>query len=701
MNLNAILLRRKNKMLVPTGGRTPKALIAAFNLNIQSLGYTLSPALIRALEHTSQTTATKILSEALITLKDLKGVRNYKPFYPNFPLQVMEATDCELYFNAMNHYWSFLLVDLTGDSSLIWFPKYDKEKRAHLDEKIELRVIGLATEKEVTELGTQIATANTSISASDKDDLRKLYEYGFLEFPSLIPHKENLAFMGALFFNHNFNLEQHFRTSTDILRLATALSNGDVSLSDDSRFRNFTRPERKLLLGLLEQCETLEEDMIRWEMRWKRLGERLHPGSYKKFARVRRAFDNLRNNKITTIRTHIEAAVRSGNTVKAISLLSQRPGEFARRLNHLLVTATTKTAVNRAVEAFLKVAPDVSTPVLLQARSRFMHRDEERVVFPKGNVARVMSLDKPVPYLPQTVINAVVEGIEETLSARFAKLPKLGKVYIDPLLQDCLVPFSQRSASKSLRTLVRGSKLPFGNDKNTLRFFIWWKEPKNDRTDLDLSATLLDRDFEMVESLTYYNLRGDFGCHSGDVTSAPNGASEFIDINIPQAIKSRGRYIVMSVHGFTEQNFCDLPECYAGWMLRDEPQSGEIYDPRTVNDKVDVAMEARTGIPMIIDIVDRKVIWVDASMSHNAEYSNNVRNNKGTIKLLGKALTRVHKPNLYDLLSLHVEARGKLVTSPDKADVVFSVKNGTPFELERIASEFMSDVKPKTKAAKR
>ena len=28
---------------------------------------------------------------------------------------------------------------------------------------------------------------------------------------------------------------------------------------------------------------------------------------------------------------------------------------------------------------------------------------------------------------------------------------------------------------------------------------------------------------------------------------------------------------------------------------------------------------------------------------------------------------------------------------PEKADVVFSVKAGTPFELDRIASEFMAD----------
>ena len=58
---------------------------------------------------------------------------------------------------------------------------------------------------------------------------------------------------------------------------------------------------------------------------------------------------------------------------------------------------------------------------------------------------------------------------------------------------------------------------------------------------------------------------------------------------------------------------------------------------------------------------------------------------------MGKAFTSLKKPNLYELLSLHAAARGKVVDSEAKADVVFSVKDGTPFELDRIASEFRAD----------
>ena len=42
------------------------------------------------------------------------------------------------------------------------------------------------------------------------------------------------------------------------------------------------RPERKLLLGLLNVCDNLVEDMCRHKVKWVRLGEKLHPGDYKK-----------------------------------------------------------------------------------------------------------------------------------------------------------------------------------------------------------------------------------------------------------------------------------------------------------------------------------------------------------------------------------------------------------------------------------
>ena len=44
------------------------------------------------------------------------------------------------------------------------------------------------------------------------------------------------------------------------------------------------------------------------------------------------------------------------------------------------------------------------------------------------------------------------------------------------------------------------------------------------------------------------------------------------------------RYVVTSINSFTEQPYCDLPECFAGWMARADTASGEVFEPRSVFD---------------------------------------------------------------------------------------------------------------------
>ena len=729
--LNAILIRRRGLVLVPSSGsdgRTPKAVVASFNLNLQDLGYTLTPRVIGRLSKLPEDECVRFLDGTMDTLKELKGVRSYRPMYPNFPQQVIDASDAELYINAILHYFSTFVADATGDKGCVWLPKYRKDRREPLDEKVQLRVISLGDGTEPMELGRQLATSNASLSDTDKEDLRFLFAEFFDALPEGIPNKENLAFLGGVLFSKGAaDFGPYFRTATDVLRLAVALSGGDVSLAEPCLFRKFRREERRRLLALLDQCGNLGEDLLRWEGRWLRLGEKLHPGDYfQRYYQAFKAINDLRNGTSPqTFRSKVEEAVRSGHVKDAVRLLKDRPGEFGRRLDHILRKARTKAARAEAVHAFLAHAGTASTPVLLQMMAHFDHRSEggERTVFPKGSIAKVQTIPA-LPEMDKALSRTASLGIRRVLRRRFSALPPLGKVYLDPGLKDFLLPFSQRSASKSLRTLVRGSRAPFGfGDKNTVRLFIWWKDTKgpvadeeagnspdllsyrwnyDTRVDLDLSAVFYDSEWREKGEVTYYQLRcgrgNGFSWHSGDITSAPKGASEFIDIDIGKALAHGVRYVLMSVNGYTQQNFCDLPECYAGWMLRGSPQSGEVYDPRTVEDKADLTMKARAGIPLIADLAERKVIWCDCVMPVRRGYNVNVYNNRSTIQTLATALTNVAKASVYDLLLLHAKARGTLVATPEEADTVFSVRTGTQYELERLASEFMADA-PKAKKA--
>ncbi|MBA2664257.1 MAG: TerD family protein [Bradymonadaceae bacterium] len=702
-DLAALYLRRRNKLIVAAGDdTTPLEYVATLLKNFEALGYGCSPALIERLQTLSERALTEFYVASLALLRKQVGADvAWEPMYPNFPQQVMDASEAELYFNAMFHY----LGDIFG---LRIMPAYDKDERAALSEPVALRIIELGDEQELKQIARDLIGASTSISATDKNDVGRLVGYfradvsAFL--PTEIPHKENLSFVTALLLYHKIAsdilLTGYFKTTTDVLRLATALSKGDVSLAADTKFRSFTRAERRLLLSLVERCARREEDMLRHAGRWIRLGERLHPGEYRaNYPKTAKAFDTLRKGlAVKTFQSRVEAALAAKDVPAALALLSARPGELARRLDHLLrLDAQTSPAV---LDGFADKAGEVSTPVLLQVLGHFEHREglgPVRTIFPKGNAAKVIGIPNTLAEIEPAVIARLVAICRDSLKARFGRLDPLGKVYVDAGLAKHVIPFSQRSASKALRTLVRGSRLALGAG-STVRFFVWWKEGLVDgrptgRVDLDLSAVLFDAQFGYLQHVSYTNLRGSgyAAVHSGDITSAPEGACEFIDLDIASVKRFGARYIVGMAYSFCAQPFCDLPQCFIGWMMRNQPRSGEVFEPSTVVDRIDMAADTQICMPMILDLQTRELIWTDIAMRAHPNYNVNVEGNRSSASHIVRAMVSMAKPNLHTLFSLHAEARGVLVDALEEADTVFALDQGTtPFDIETIMARYMA-----------
>lgn len=685
---NSIYIRRRNKIFVEKGAENlPESYIAAILKNIESLGYTFSENLIETLKTLSLESLTEFYHETVKNLREIVGAhREFKPMYPNFPKQVLEMNEARLYINAIIHYITNRL------------PSFEKKERIPLLDNVNLKIIELGTISDFESICTKLSASNTSISETDKNDLKwfvENYRDDVLRLlPEEIPQKENMAFIGGLLIANTENAEsflcEKIKTATDVLRLAVAMSEGDVSLANATKFRNFKRFERRALLALLENCGNITEDFLRWKKRWIRLGERLHPGEFaEQFPNTFQAFDVVRNNKpFETFNAKIERALIEKNSERVIELLDARAGDFARRLDHLLRIDASKA--NDILEKFARRGEKISTPVLLQVKTHFQHRGEKsdlRTFFPKGDVAKVFATENKLPYLNEQICAEAAKICKTALLERFSKLAPLGKCYLDERLKNYLVPFSQRSASKALRTIVRGSKIDLPEAK-VIRFFLWWKNSK-ERTDIDLSAALYEDNLNYKDIVSYYNLKNYGGHHSGDIVDAPEGAAEFIDVDIAKTVEMGIRYVVLSLNSYTQQPYCDLPECFAGWMARTHADSGEIFEPKTVENRIDLASDTRICIPLIVDLYENKVVWTDIALKKSPLW-NNVHQNLRGVSLMTKALTSLTKTNLYELFVLHIEARGEITESMNDADTVFSTSKGiTPFELETIASEFM------------
>lgn len=698
-DINEMYIRRKNKIMFGTCFRTgepiSKDMIATGIKNLESYGYTFSEAVIEKFSTMTREDFMYYYNDIISIVKEHTGAdKMVEPMYPNFPQEVMEMDEVELYLNAIIHY-------LTEGQYL---PDTEKSERFPLVGNYNLTVIDLGSKEEFYSVFTNLLSSKVSISETDKNDIHWFIENVAHEvlttlMPEEISFKEILSFITMELWDiadMREALIPYYKTATDVLRLATALSGGDESLSSPCKYKSFKRSERRVLLSMLENAGNIEEDMLRHKTKWIRLGEVLHPSEYKKFKKVNTAFYKLRNRiKIDTFGSKIERAYNEENLDDVLKLLKTRPGEFARRLDRTLRMAETREETNEIVKSFSEIAEKLPTPLLLQLQEYFNRRGKGdldiRVFFPKGNVAKAYGKENDLKELDELTCRRIENICQLRLMNEYSKKDYLGKVYIDKELKNYIVPMSQRTASKTLKSIARGSRMKIKDGTKVLRHFIYWKQAEDERTDLDLSAVLYDENFERLTSVSYMRLRNEtYGVyHSGDRVSADEGASEFIDVDIEKAKENGVRYIITSINSFTMIPFCELEDCFMGYMSRDNVDTGEVFEPKTVSNKSDITSNSMQVISTIIDLETLEVVWVDMPLS-TAGGLNNVNSNANGLGYTLKSMLNICKPNLYDLMLLNVLARGEFVSTPEEADVVISLDGDvSPTDVDEIVSKYL------------
>jgi hypothetical protein len=687
--MNEIYLRRRKKLYVSTGeGGATLSQVCVVQMRAEQLGFVFSQSLVAQLGSLSVVDLSRFMKATLKALQKITGAHQvHKPLYPGFPWQVIALSDAQLYLNAVAHY-----------TTLCKMPNDGTERTPLLNGRQPVE-IELGTLEEFELIFKQLAGSKTSLSAQDQEDLT-WFAKGYTGrlahmLPSQIGFKENLGFVGALLYqyapievSHHF-LQTHVKTATDVLRFAVSLSDGDVSLAAACKFKSMKRSLRKLLLGLVEGTLDPTEDMLRWPERWKRLAEVLHPGDFAaRFPKTWVAIQVVRNHTpFQTFNAKIEIQLTQGKPLFVAEQLASRPGELARRLDHIIRLDFDSASL--VLDVFERCASHVATPVLLQVLNHFEHRGQAslRAFFPKGQIGKVFALFETRQALSPEILNKAVHICEKTLIERFAKLPALGDCYVDPVLENFVTPLAQRSASRSLRTLVRGSQLPL-EDTQFIRLFLWWTNGQ-ERTDIDLSAVFYGDDFNYIDTVSYYNLKGYGAHHSGDIVDAPQGAAEFIDLDLKNLRERKIRFVVMSLNSYSRQAYCELPECFAGWMTRDALNSGEVFEPRTVVDRLDLSADTQICLPLVLDLNTHRMVWMDVALRANPRW-NNVNNNLTGVSLMLRALTQCAKPDLYTLMRLHAKARGVCVETPEQAQTIFSIDKGiTPFHTDEIRAQFL------------
>jgi len=160
--MNPMLLRRRSKVILRAGSAyQSREVVATLQMNLQALGFEMAPALCERVATLSRDALETFYTQLIGLLREMLGAhRAYTPLYPDFPAQMMNASEAERYWNAWLHYRG--LLDQVGSASA----------RTALAKLPRWRVLELGTQEELDALFAQLVAARVPYSPEDRDDVR-------------------------------------------------------------------------------------------------------------------------------------------------------------------------------------------------------------------------------------------------------------------------------------------------------------------------------------------------------------------------------------------------------------------------------------------------------------------------------------------------------------------------------------------------
>ncbi|MEU8385282.1 hypothetical protein [Streptosporangium sp. NPDC048865] len=648
-NLESLVIARRLRVPIgdaPAGPGPGWGEVAARQLDaaLLSVGFTCSAALLDRLAGLRGETVIDLGVRILAAVRGLVGDHvHHNVYFIDFPRNVPDTLE----------FWAGLLREALldpaakasvrpGTLNLLKVPRYGRYRHTYADllaahaelvplagDRVTVLELGGDPESEARELYLSLAGSEVPLPAEDLAALRTLAA-SFPDTPERIPMRENRAVINEPRLADGRPLLVD--TVTDVLRLACGASGGDVTLAEPTRFRSFRRAERRSLLRALDAVASPAGlgDVPRHREQWKRLGERLHPHEYPNLPRAAHVFEVARGTRRAPgSGGSVEAALAQGRTGDAVALLGGTPGALLRRLDHLLRTGTSPSAVLDAAE---KAAAGASGRVLLSLREHL----HNRLAPATGRIfvnrqGRAWAAPDTRPPIGEDVLSRAAAILDEEITRR---LPDLGELIVDPEALDVALPLSGKAVAPGLGMLPRGSLSAV--DGELLRFFVHWRQAGRS-TDYDLSALMLDASYGDPQQVSWTNYGTDFASYSGDLTDAAEGASEFIDIRLAQATRP---IVIPQVNIYDGEPFDEAAEAFFGFMTRDAEQKGRPFEPRTVRMKSDLRGSGRVALPLAFlrgDDGGWRAKWLHLYLKGHARF-NQVEGNRVTTSLLVRSI---------------------------------------------------------------
>jgi hypothetical protein len=601
------VLVRHDLVAVPGPGAaaTGPAALATVAANIAYFGYALAGPAYGALARAGDDALAQWWAALEPVLAELTGDdRKMDRFvvYRNFPAEVLAMDEVTYWSRQILMYWGLPSVYLAEE----------ERERPPLTDAPAPRVLHAATDGSLA----GILASLCALPARWTDD--QWADVEFLAHAPVdltnVPFVENRIRLAALMCARG--LPATVGTATDVLRLAVALSDGDISLRRPDRLRRFTRRERRFLLAMMEGATHLDEDVARRREQFKRLMRELRPGDYRHaFPRVVAAYDRLyRAVPVPGFNADVERMLAARDPA-VLTLLATRPGEYVRRLRVLV-----RVFGAPAVEVFVTLTGRLSVIQLLKLRGflSMVDRRRWRMFPPRGNWSRVqvVAADKRAR-LSVGHRDDLLHAIGEELTAR---LSTTGPVDLSPAVERVKLPTNDAE----LAPYGRGTVFPIPVRMKFLRTASYWKLGPGIPTGwYDNGWNFFDDHWKPLGACCWN--RPKFGqgpgragaVFSGDPVSGSEKegrATQLIDLNLDRLPRLRVRYAVWSVLCYSRKKFSEASDVFAALQWGRNAEDGALFEPSRCQLAFPLTGDVYTKFVAYVDVKRRELVYLDANL---------------------------------------------------------------------------------------
>lgn len=601
-----ILIQHHQIRLPQSSGESDldKQILATIMSNITYYGFALSIKALASLRHCRTTDVEVWWGQVEPVFKYFCG--NNKSMgefvvYKNFPGEVLAMDEFDYWARQILMYWG-LPNEYFSQTPL---------PREPVNEKRNLKVLHQATEKSLDQIHLSLLQLPARWTDEQYEDVLYLYQNAPLADPlKYLIFKENMVKLMEYFLQQNLRVQVD--SATDVLRLAVAMSDGDVSLRKPGKFKRFPRRQRKFLLSLLQTCGHLQEDVFRRVNLWKVFLHSLHPGDYRaRYPGVCEAYDNLYNHKRPeTFNSQLESWFKNKDN-RAVALLQSRPGDFMRRLRHSLQLFGTD-----ATQAFSAVLPKLSTSQLLKIQSylEYVNLRMYRTIAPRGNWTKMQIL--PTDSLPE--LNP--ELVKPLLSDIAKQISENVREYV-PMVNLCqnTKRIKLQDNDSELCPYGRGTVFPIPDHVNFIRTSSYWESGiTSSNIWYDNGWNFFSSEWKSMGVCCWDHPQlGNAAVFSGDPTNTKDikgRACQLIDLYLNELSAIGVRYALWSILCYSKISFNEAKEVYAALQWGDQPEKGNLFDPSRCQLSFPLAGENYSKYIALIDIKKHELTFMDANL---------------------------------------------------------------------------------------